>query len=423
MRSGLPSWRRAVAAACLLALVVTPGPTLGQSASAMVGKAVGADPEVVNAAQAAEEALRSAATKGEATRGASGAISTLLIESDTLLCSAWIISFRLRYREMILEDADPRALRAMQNLMEKVEKACEKALSSPPAGVAGVAGPAVEPVASTPIYPECPECDPLKQALDQRTYEYERAQYQLYQAMKRTDFVDAIYRSKATPQAKRDATGGETPEQAERAESRKRAEVANAKAAMERARQALVDCLERCHRRVRQQYGLLGGPRKKYAIGAGAVAAVGVVALAVGGGGSAEGASTAAPTASPDPSPGVGACAGNYRTQLVVSIDPGGHRGPIGLPPELVINVSTSPFAVRADPPWVNVSGAIVPDGNFTANGAGVVAGRSNVQVRMTGRLTGCSSSAGTLAGSYSMGVEGELPGGQAITFSVNGSK
>lgn len=85
--------------------------------------------------------------------------------------------------------------------------------------------------------------------------------------------------------------------------------------------------------------------------------------------------------------------------------------------------MSTSPFQVRANPPWVNVDGAIVADGTFTASGTGVVAGRPNVQVRMNGRLTGCSSSAWIGAGSYVTGAGGELPGGQSITYAVNGSK
>jgi hypothetical protein len=421
----------AVAAVCVLALLWPSAPTLGQSASGMAGKAVGADAEVVNAAQAAEEALKAAATKGEATRGASGAISTLLTESDTLLCSAWIVSFRVRYRNMVIEDADPRALRAMQNLMEKVEKACEKVLNPPQGGGTGViggAGPAIQPAASTSIYPECPECDPLKEALDQRTYDYQRAQYELYKAMKRSDLVDSILKSKASPADKRGATGGETSEQAEQVEARKRADVANAKSRMDDAQQALVACLERCHKRVRGQQVSMGGSRKKLAIGGAALAAIGVVAVtAGGGGGAAAGPSTTpnpAPTPAPDPqSSGIGLCAGAYRSQFVVSVDPAGHRGPIGLPPEIVINVTTNPFQARANPPWVNADGAIVADGTFTANGTGVVAGRPGVQVRFNGKLTGCGNTAGILTGSYVMGAGGELPTGQSITYAVNGSK
>lgn len=434
------SSRGAVAAVCLLTMLWPSLPTFGQSVSAMGGKAIGADPEVVNAAQAAEEALKSAVTEGEATRGASGAIGTLLIESDTLICSAWIISFRVRYRDMVLQNADPQALRAMQNLMEKVEKACEKALKPRGRAGAGATAPAVQPAADAALYTECPECDPLKRALDQRTYEYQRAEYELYQAMRRTDFVDSVHRSNATPQGKGDAAG-ETSAQAERAESRKRADVANAKAAMERAKQVLVECLERCHTKVRGQYGLLGGPRKKVAVGAGALVAGGVVALASSGGGAGSASSPAgggasaaapapapAPTAPPTPPPdpaslGLGICDGSYRAQINVSRDRGEHRRPIGMPPELVLNISTSPFQVRADPPWVSVNGDILADGSFTASGAGVVAGRPNVSVRMDGRLTGCSETAGTIAGSYSMGVGGDLPGGQAITYTVNGSK
>src|SRR5262245_35217091 len=94
--------RRMVAVLCLLTMLAPS--TFGQSGTAAAGKAIGADPEVVNAAQAAEEALKAAATKGEATRGATGSIGTLLTDSDTLICSAWIVSFRTQYRNMIIEN-------------------------------------------------------------------------------------------------------------------------------------------------------------------------------------------------------------------------------------------------------------------------------------------------------------------------------
>jgi hypothetical protein len=183
----------------LLMVSLAPGLVSAQSATGMAGNVIGGNEQVTNAAQAAEEALKSAATKGEATRGASGAIASLLTSSDKLICSAWIVSFRVRYRNMVIEGADAKSLGAMKTLMEKVEKECDKVLN--PEGrqnvKVGGGGGGDEPDEgkAKPIYPLCPECDPFKIALDQRTYEFEHAQYELNKSMRWTDFVEAAHKS------------------------------------------------------------------------------------------------------------------------------------------------------------------------------------------------------------------------------------
>lgn len=405
-----------------------------QSGTGLAGKGIGADAEVTAAAQAAEEALKSAATKGEATRGASGAVASLLTESDTLVCSAWILSFRVRYRNMVLEGADAATLRAMENLMEKVEKACDKVLTPVPENKIKVGGEGEtteeKEEKPKPIYPYCPECDELKRVLDKKTAEHERAQWELAQAMRRTDFLERIEKSNASPDAKKAASGGETVEDAEKVESRKRGAADTARIRSEEARAELVDCLEKCHKK---KFSFLGkmGTGTKVAIGSGAAAGVAAIALA-GGGSDSSGALPSSPantTGVPAPPSsgasggGVTVCAGDYRSSLNVSSDPGNHRRNVRMPANMTLFVTIASIHIRGAQPFVQVDGTIDSQGNFDATGMGTVAGFRNVAVRMSGTLRECTASSGTLAATYSMGTGGELPGGQSITYEVRGAK
>lgn len=64
--------------------------------------------------------------------------------------------------------------------------------------------------------------------------------------------------------------------------------------------------------------------------------------------------------------------------------------------------------------PWVEVVGPIDAEGNFTAEGRGVVAGFSNILVRLEGTLT-----AEGLSGTYTFGAGGGLPGGGTTRLQV----
>lgn len=64
---------------------------------------------------------------------------------------------------------------------------------------------------------------------------------------------------------------------------------------------------------------------------------------------------------------------------------------------------------------WVEVTGPINADGTFVAHGTGTVAGFPNIAVRFTGRYL-----VGRLSGEYAVGVNGGLPGGQAINYIYN---
>ncbi len=452
LRKSLVDSARSIATAAFLSLLlVFPGRSWAQSVTGMVGKAIGADPEVTNAAQAAEEELRTVVTKGKATRGASGAIAALLTESDNLICSAWIVSFRVRYRNMVIEGADAGTLRAMQNLMEKVEKACEP-IMNPTGASQNAAGnnpktpapaPTPTPVKEKPIYPSCPECDPLKRALDEATYEHERAQWELSQAMRRTDFLEQVEKSNRSPAEKRAATGGETSTESEKFESRKRAAVDNARMRMEAARKKLVDCLDKCNRRIQgQKVSSSGGMSKgtKLALAGGAAAGVTAVALSAGGGSDSPSTSTTAVSSLPmnvpastttttapptgsGSSTGVTSCAGSYNASFVVSSDPAGHRQFVGMPSNMSLEVAIASVHIRGSEPFVEVDGPIDSDGNFQATGMGTVAGFNNVSVTMNGTLRGCGAGSGTLQALYTMGAHGELPQGQPITYQVTGSR
>lgn len=198
---------RGLIAALILGLADAGG-VRAQSATGEIGKAINADPQVASAAQAAEEALKTVATQGESTRGATGAIGQLITESDILICSAWILSFRTRYRQMVIEmNADgeldtqeAEALRAMERLMTVVEKACDKVLNRE--AYENLVAAEETTLATQASVPQvvCPECEELREAYEQgakayeqRSYEYQRAQLELSRAMGRTDFVDDVH--------------------------------------------------------------------------------------------------------------------------------------------------------------------------------------------------------------------------------------
>lgn len=80
----------------------------------------------------------------------------------------------------------------------------------------------------------------------------------------------------------------------------------------------------------------------------------------------------------------------------------------------LVIAQAGRSVTVTGAAPWVEVTGPLAADGSFVAEGRGTVAGRGDVRVRFTGKLTPMG-----VTGDYTMGVGGELPGAQPITYVV----
>ena len=96
MRNTLNPCRRMLLSVVLLFL---PCVVMAAGFSDKLAEKVTKDPQaqeqIKNAADALEATVESAITKGEVTRGGSGPMMQLVYNSDTLICSAWIISFRL----------------------------------------------------------------------------------------------------------------------------------------------------------------------------------------------------------------------------------------------------------------------------------------------------------------------------------------
>lgn len=214
-----------------------------------------------------------------------------------------------------------------------------------------------------------------------------------------TDDLKRIYASGASPEDIRALTHGETVQEAEDIEGRLAEAEIRARWAVEDAREALVECLERCHES--GGHSSLGGNGLKYGLAGGAAVALGV-ALAAGGG--ADGGTTPAlmtGPASTDPGGtpigiGIGACAGDYNAGFMVTADPGNHRERIAMAPNMTLTITIASIHVRGREPFIEVTGSIDSSGNFDATGFGTAAGFSNVTVRMEGTLRGCTAATGT---------------------------
>jgi hypothetical protein len=94
------------------------------------------------------------------------------------------------------------------------------------------------------------------------------------------------------------------------------------------------------------------------------------------------------------------------------------HFGFILLPEAATIEVKQGSIIFDGTGNWVDVTGDLQTDGAFEAEGMGTVAGFPNVSVVFTGTLL-----LDGLTGYYTMGAAGELPGGESITYLVEGTK
>ena len=87
------------------------------------------------------------------------------------------------------------------------------------------------------------------------------------------------------------------------------------------------------------------------------------------------------------------------------------------LPESTTVEVREGSIIFDGEETWVDVTGELQPDGSFEAEGTGMVAGFPNILVTFTGTIT----SEG-LEGHYTMGADGKLPGGQSVTYLVEGT-
>ncbi|MEQ8356882.1 MAG: hypothetical protein RH942_15175, partial [Kiloniellaceae bacterium] len=110
---------RKIAACLILGLLLGGLSGAAPAQAGVVGKSLGemgANEQVQNAGDALEKSFITLATKGRATRGAKGALAELALNSGELICSAWIISFRVHIRNMIIENARLRGAEQTRHL-------------------------------------------------------------------------------------------------------------------------------------------------------------------------------------------------------------------------------------------------------------------------------------------------------------------
>jgi hypothetical protein len=115
---------------------------------------------------------------------------------------------------------------------------------------------------------------------------------------------------------------------------------------------------------------------------------------------------------------------GSYPSMTSVTNDPGEHRFFILLANNLVLTVTVSGGNMTITGPsgsnWVTVTGTYNSDTRMgVLTGSGTVAGFPNVGVRFEPTFT----TTGAMSGSLTIGTGGELPGGQAATYSVMGQR
>ncbi len=93
-------------------------------AHAQQGLSPAAEEGVETAVELAIDALTEAASRGRASGGASVMLS-FLVDSDELICNAWIMGFSIRLRNMHINNADPVLIQQLSQLRARVELACQ----------------------------------------------------------------------------------------------------------------------------------------------------------------------------------------------------------------------------------------------------------------------------------------------------------
>ena len=105
-----------------------------------------------------------------------------------------------------------------------------------------------------------------------------------------------------------------------------------------------------------------------------------------------------------------------YNAITDILSDKGGHAEFIRMLLALILNVSPGSVVIEGPDPWVTVTGEVGDDGRFVATGRGTVAGFPDIAVVFEGTIN-----MDQIAGEYTMGNEGGLPGGESITYLVLG--
>lgn len=109
---------------------------------------------------------------------------------------------------------------------------------------------------------------------------------------------------------------------------------------------------------------------------------------------------------------------GTYGVEIQVALDMLNHAIHILMPGTMNLSVRQGSIVFEGDFPWITVAGEVDDDGVFEASGQGTVAGFPGIAVTFAGSIQDEH-----LEGDYIMGAAGGLPGGEPITYHVEGDR
>lgn len=141
--------------------------SINVSHAGLVGKTLGElgmDEQTQNMGDALQQELTALAGtlgrgKVDTVRGASGALGELALNSGDLICNSWIIGFRIKIRNMIIENHNLegdvgtqhlQAIQRMQEFADKLERECARVGFMGPQGPTGLVDDKGKPVEAAP---------------------------------------------------------------------------------------------------------------------------------------------------------------------------------------------------------------------------------------------------------------------------------
>lgn len=402
--------------------------------------------QVSNAVRAVEDVLKAYRTGGESVRGASGPLASLLINSGKLICNTWMMNFHSAMTQLASEGAlnspeGTEVIMALNRLKSRVEEECNKAMNGGPRiGVIG-GGEGSEP--TNELVPNtCPNCPYELRAREIAKWRLAAAQYRAERARERTSLLAQMWLANAAAMRRLQE---ETIEEAERFEARMADEFGKAREALAAAEKAYIDCIEACHKQLRDQYGFLDRHKKVLIIGA--AAAIASVALIGGGGGTpttlvstppAQPVATT-PVTPPANTPVVSSPPPTPQTLLALIVgrwvcaacrvlnDPDRHENTLRFCAQMIAIfqlLANSPLRIEHPAPWVTVSGELDEStGTYRATGTGRVGGFSNVSSTVTATFQRTGDSVNAVDLTVTLGENGVFPGGRPVTYSVRLTK
>jgi len=426
-------------------------PAAAQTISELNGAAFGdqnavVDQEVTNASRAVEEAAQGLATTAAkwaktnagGSTGAASAVWSLLVESDTVICAAWLISYeramtKLAQEGVLNSDEGTALVGALQRLKRQIERICDPILSGidPPHPNAGEGG-------GPPVRSDCPECDDELESYRRAKWAYDRAAFELQRAEAKRDMIDAAYQ--ASPRA------GEvylvTPTEARAVVREKIAQKEQAESIMNTARRLWLECVEECHRQLRNQFGFV--ERNKKILIAGAVGVASTVAIVASGSNPPVAVAstpitpvtpvTTTPVSTPPvvttppvqttPAPAPPSPAGNWHCAACQRTrDDDDHERVLQFCSQLntfMIAVNGSTLRVTHPAPWVTLDGAFAEGStSFNGSGTGSVGSFSNVSSRADVVFTNSGGAITSAQMTLTLGENGAFPGGRPVTYSI----